>query len=71
MTHFEEIMYEPSMNTMQWFTCLFCYNFNFEVVSRLWDVYFLKGDRILFRISLAIFHLLERKLLKCQSIPDV
>jgi hypothetical protein len=60
MAHFDDIMYMPSMNTMQWFTCLFSYNFNFEVVQRLWDVYFLKGDRMLFRISLAIYHLLEK-----------
>ena len=56
--HFEECFYDPSMTTLQWFTCLFSYNFNFDVLKRLWDLFFLKGNKILFRISLAIFHIL-------------
>jgi len=25
--HFQECCYDPSMTTLQWFTCLFAYNF--------------------------------------------
>ena len=63
--HFQECFYQPSMTTLQWFTCLFAYNFNFEVLQRLWDLIFLKGNKIMFRIALAIFHLLEQPLLRC------
>ena len=42
-THFSNIMYEPSMSTTQWFLCIFSYNFNFEVIERIWDLFFLKG----------------------------
>ena len=59
------------MTTLQWFTCLFAYNFNFEVLQRLWDLIFIKGNKIMFRIALAIFHLLEQPLLQCQGIQDV
>lgn len=52
------------MLCLQWFTCLFAYNFNVEVLVRLWDVIFIKGDKMLFSISLAIFHLLAPKLMK-------
>ena len=41
---------QPSMTTLQWFTCMFSYNFNFEVLQRLWDIIFLKGTKIMFRI---------------------
>ncbi len=52
-----------SMVTLQWFTTLFSYSFNFDVLQRLWDLFFIKGSKILFRISLAIFHLMEDELL--------
>lgn len=63
--HFEENGYIASMVTLQWFTTLFSYSFNFEVLQRLWDLFFIKGNKILFRISLAIFHLMEEELLEC------
>lgn len=53
----DELMYDVSLNVTQWFSCLFCYNFNFEVLFRLWDVYFIKGEKTLFRFALAIFYL--------------
>ena len=69
--HFEENGYMASMVTLQWFTTLFSYSFNFEVLQRLWDLFFIKGNKILFRISLAIFHLMEEELLECQSINAI
>jgi hypothetical protein len=35
---------------------------------RLWDVYFIKGDKFLFRVSLAIFYLLKSEMLKCKDV---
>lgn len=43
MEHFDNTGFDPAIVTLQWFTCLFAYNFNFDVLVRLWDVYFLKG----------------------------
>lgn len=64
MAHFEACDFDPGMLCLQWFSCLFAYNFNAEVLARLWDVIFIKGDKMLFRISLAIFHLLASKLMR-------
>lgn len=64
MAHFETCEFDPGMLCLQWFTCLFAYNFNVEVLVRLWDVILIKGDKMLFSISLAIFHLLKDKLMK-------
>ena len=63
--HFESHGYMASMVTLQWFTTLFSYSFNFDVMCRLWDLFFIKGNKILFRISLAIFHLMQDELLEC------
>lgn len=60
-----------SMVTLQWFTTLFSYSFNFDVLVRLWDLVFIKGNKILFRISLAIFHLMEDELLECHGINTI
>ena len=60
-----------SMVTLQWFTTLFSYSFNFDVLKRLWDLFFIKGSKILFRISLAIFHLMEDELLQCNGINAI
>lgn len=34
---------------------------------RVWDLLFIKGNKLLFRISLAIFHLLHDELLDCDN----
>lgn len=59
------------MTTLQWFTCLFAYNFDFEVLQRLWDVIFIRGNRALFSICLAIFCELEQPLLRCENIQEI
>lgn len=61
--HFQKTMFEPKIVTFQWFSCLFSYNFSFEVISRIWDLFFLKGSKILFRVSLAILHIMRPHLL--------
>ena len=60
-----------SMATLQWFTTIFTYSFNFDVLQRLWDLFFIKGDKVMFRISLAIFHLMEEELLQCHGINAI
>jgi len=57
--HFEANFFKVEMSCLQWFTCLFAYNFNLDVVVQLWDLFFLKGQKVLFRISLAIFHMMQ------------
>ena len=69
--HFDQCQFEPSICTLQWFTCLFAYNFQFEVLQKMWDVIFIKGTKMLFSITLAIFDQLESKLLECQSIQEI
>ena len=38
---------------------------------RLWDFLFIKGSKFLFRVSLAIFHLMEEDLLKCEHFGEI
>lgn len=64
MAHFDKCSFDPSMLTLQWFTCLFSYSFNAELLIKLWDVFLIKGHKMLFRITLAIFHLLQPRLMR-------
>ena len=68
MSHFEKCEFQPDMISFQWFASLFTYSFNFDVISCLWDVYFLKKDKMLFRLSLAIFGMAQSEFMKCQDI---
>ena len=67
---FEETGYlvMASSLVLQWFITMFAYSFNFDVLVRLWDLVLIKGSKILFRISMAIFHLMQADLLRCRDI---
>lgn len=69
--HFEDCFYDPSLQTLQWFTCLFTYSVKFEALQRLWDVIFLKGDKMIFSICLAMFATMEDLLLRCENIQEI
>lgn len=64
MAHFESVDFDLGNVVLQYFSCLFSYNFNVEILITLWDAYMIKGHKILYRITLAIFHLLSNRLLK-------
>ena len=64
-------MFEPKVVTFQWFSCLFAYNFSADVIYRIWDLFFLKGSKILFRVSLAIMHIMKQQLMSVHSFEKV
>lgn len=41
--------------THSWFSSLFCTALPAETAVRIWDVLFLEGPKILFRVALALF----------------
>ena len=71
VAHMKHCGYETSMSTLQWFTCLFAYTFQFEALQRLWDLIFIKGTAVIFQIALAIFDQLQPALLKCRSLVEI
>jgi hypothetical protein len=67
----QENFIEPKTFSFQWFSCLFSYNFSWEVLSKIWDMLFLKGTKILFRVSLAILHLIKKTLMSRDGIEEI
>jgi len=55
--HLRKEHVDATMFASQWFMTIFTYNFSFEVVVRIWDVFLYEGTKMLFRVALAILKL--------------
>ena len=51
----------PSMYATEWFICIFSRNLEFNVLVRVFDVFFLEGYKIVYRIALGILKINEKK----------
>ncbi|BGP14237.1 hypothetical protein JCM10213v2_002180 [Rhodosporidiobolus nylandii] len=65
--HLEEHGVELSAITFGWFLSLFTDVLPIQTLLRVWDLFFIHGTVLLFRISLAILKLHEPELLACDS----
>lgn len=52
--HLEAEGLHPTMYLTQWFITLFTYNFPFEFVTRVWDMFLYEGWKVIFRVALAL-----------------
>lgn len=68
---FDKLEINSSLITVQWFTCLFAYTFNSNVVARLWDEVFKQGHDIVYRICLAVFFLASKDLMGKKELTEV
>ena len=66
--HCNEIGFTPLMYASKWFMTLFNEFFPIHISVRILDIYLMEGRKILYRIALAIFKLLERDLMGAQDL---
>lgn len=52
--HLEDQKMHPTMYATEWLMTMFCRGFNFDLVTRVWDVYFREGFKIVYRVALAL-----------------
>jgi hypothetical protein len=69
--HFKKNSFHPSMYALQWFITIFAVNFKFDVLVRIYDVFLLEGEKVLYRLALAILKLSEEKLLLYREFENV
>ena len=62
-TKLAEIDFQPQMYGSRWFMTIFSDYFPINIVVRILDIFLMEGRKILFRIALAIFKLLEKELM--------
>eukprot|EP01027_Heterolobosea_sp_BB2_P016718 GEZU01023755.1.p1 GENE.GEZU01023755.1~~GEZU01023755.1.p1 ORF type:complete len:134 (-),score=46.70 GEZU01023755.1:18-419(-) len=56
---------------LKWFTCIFSGSLPIDVTLRVWDSLIFEGDKVLFRIGLALFKLREAEILKASDFGEV
>jgi hypothetical protein len=61
----------PTMYASQWFFTCFANCLPFNIVVRIFDCYLLEGEKIIYRIALALFKLKEKYLLKGKSFETI
>ncbi|GAA5891258.1 hypothetical protein JCM6882_004638 [Rhodosporidiobolus microsporus] len=69
--HLEEHGVELSAITFGWFLSLFTDVLPIQTLLRVWDLFFIHGTVLLFRIALAILKLHEADLLACDSAASL
>lgn len=68
---FRDFDVDVSFFSVHWFICIFAYSFHRDVSIRLWDCFFVKGNKILFSIGLAVLYLRRKQLLTCKEFDQV
>ena len=56
--HLEKVGFDPSLLAFQWLVCFLSYNLFQDVSLKVWDLFFLEGAKVIFRVSLALIHLM-------------
>jgi hypothetical protein len=69
--HFKKHNVYPSMYACQWFISVFSVNFKFDILVRIFDVFLLEGEKILYRFALAVLQINEERFLKAKAFEDV
>lgn len=54
---------ESCLFTVQWFICMFSFNFDKDVVCAMWDIIFLHGHASSFNIGIAVLSLIKDEIL--------
>lgn len=62
--HMLDIYMIPQIYATQWFMTLFSVNLPIECIVRIWDIYIVEGQKILFRTALAILKLNQSQLIQ-------
>ena len=61
----------PTMYASQWFFTCFSNCLSFNIVVRIFDCYLLEGEKIIYRVALALFKLKENYLMKSKSFETL
>jgi len=62
--HFERENMQPKMYLFEWIITLYTNTLNLDVASRVWDLFLIDGDMILYKTAIAIIKLNKDELMK-------
>ena len=61
--HLEKEGIHPTMFATEWLMTMFCRGFSFDLVTRVWDIFFHEGYKIVYRVALALIKNAEKELM--------
>ncbi|KAF9413256.1 hypothetical protein BGZ94_000787 [Podila epigama] len=65
--HFQEMHVDLTAVTFSWFLTLFTDCLPVETLLRVWDVFFVEGMLVLFKVAVAILWMNEKEIVKCRN----
>lgn len=68
--HFESIGLDLSFLAINWITCLLCMGLPQDVSDRIWDLFFLRGHKVIFSFLLAIMQSMKAELMRMQNFDE-
>ena len=69
-SHLELLDILPEEYFDEWNCTLFCKNFNIDIVTKIWDLYMIQGEVIIFNASIALLKELQEDLFECDDKED-
>ena len=69
--YMESLGVESSLFTVQWFICMFSFNFQRHILIQLWDLIFINGYTSIFQIGLGTLWLLRQEIKRKKDFVQV
>ena len=69
--HLKELDVDLVMIASKWLLCLFVESFPATTAARVLDCLTYEGEKVWFRVAIAMMKMYERDILECDSLPDV
>ncbi|XP_007547221.1 TBC1 domain family member 4 isoform X1 [Poecilia formosa] len=69
--HLEEYEIGPSLYAAPWFLTLFASQFPLGFVSRIFDLVFVQGTEVIFKVALCLLSNHEREIVECDSFESI
>ena len=69
--HFVEFDFNLDLLSFQWLVCLFSGKLREDTVNTVWNLFFLQGISIIFRVALTIIKVLEKDILELDRFDEI
>ncbi|XP_056350552.1 TBC1 domain family member 4 isoform X2 [Oenanthe melanoleuca] len=69
--HLEENEISPSLYAAPWFLTLFASQFSLGFVARVFDIIFLQGTEVIFKVALSLLSSQESSIMGCESFENI
>ena len=63
--HLDSFEFGLDLLLTKWLICLFVNHLPLEAELAVWDLFFIKGVSVLFRVAITLFQLMEKEIIAC------